>query len=68
MKYVQYKRVIEPEHKKSLKKVMYGICVEERLNANEGAKKSLEGLGETTNYRIEYYRFLCDKSDSLPSK
>lgn len=38
MKYQQYKRVIEREHRMGLKKVMHHICVEEGLNAIEGEK------------------------------
>lgn len=73
MKYMPYKRVIEREHKKSLEKVMYEICVEERLNANEGAKK-LKIAKELFVYWRHYYRFdkrqlLFDKITSgLPSK
>lgn len=62
MKYLQYKRVIERKHKKSLKKVMYRICVEEHLNANEGAKK-LRIAKECFVYWRHYYRF--DKNQLL---
>lgn len=62
MKYIQYKRVIEREHKKSLKKVMYRICVEQQLNANEGAKK-LRIAKELFVYWRHYYRF--DKNQLL---
>ncbi|WP_237150125.1 hypothetical protein [Planococcus kocurii] len=39
MKYMQYKGVVEREYKKSLRKIMYEICVIEGLNASLGAKK-----------------------------
>ncbi|ANU09643.1 hypothetical protein A1A1_16520 [Planococcus antarcticus DSM 14505] len=62
MKYMQYKSVIEREHKKSLKKVMYRICVDEHLNTNEGAKK-LGIAKELFVYWRHYYRF--DKKQLL---
>ena len=39
MRYMQYKGVVEREYKKSLRKIMYEICVVEGLNASLGAKK-----------------------------
>ncbi len=39
MKYTQYKGVVEREYKKSLRKIMYEICVVEGLNSSLGAKK-----------------------------
>lgn len=55
MKYLQYKTLIEREHKKGLKKVMHEICVEEDLNANEGSKK-LGIVKEIFIYWRSYYR------------
>lgn len=56
MRYLQYKGLVEREYKKSLKKVMHEICVEQGLNASEGAKKL--GLAkEVFVYWRHYYRF-----------
>ncbi|RNF38404.1 hypothetical protein [Planococcus salinus] len=56
MRYWQYKGVVEREYKKSLKKVMYELCVEEGLNAAEGAKRL--GLAkEVFVYWRNHYRF-----------
>ncbi|WP_211656273.1 hypothetical protein [Planococcus alpniumensis] len=56
MKYQQYKRVIEREHRMGLKKVMHHICVEEGLNAIEGEKK-LGIAKEVFVYWQHHYRF-----------
>lgn len=55
MRYWQYKGVVEREYKKSLRKVMHELCVEEGLNAVEGAKRL--GLAkEIFMYWRNYYR------------
>lgn len=56
MRYLQYKGLIEREYKKSLKKIMYEICVEKGLNASEGAK-SLGIAKEIFVYWRHHYRF-----------
>lgn len=56
MRYLQYKGLIEREYKKSLKKIMYGLCVEKGLNASEGAK-TLGIAKEIFIYWRHYYRF-----------
>lgn len=56
MRYLQYKGLIEREYKKSLKKIMYEICVEKGLNASEGAK-SLGIAKEVFVYWRHHYRF-----------
>lgn len=55
MRYLQYKGLIEREYKKSLKRVMYGICAEKELNASEGAKE-LGVAKEIFVYWRHYYR------------
>lgn len=60
MRYKQFQGVIEREYNKSLKKVMYEICIEEGLSAVEGAKKL--GLAkEVFLYWRHYYRFDKDQ-------
>ncbi|KAA0956397.1 hypothetical protein ACQKDD_17345 [Planococcus kocurii] len=39
MKYRHFKNAIESEYKKSLKDLMYEVCVVKNLNAVEGSKK-----------------------------
>lgn len=56
MRYLQYKGLMEREHKKSLKKIMYELCVEQQLGASEGAKK-LGIARELFVYWRHYYRF-----------
>lgn len=56
MKYLQYKTLIEWQYQMKLKKVMYEICVEEDLNADEGSKK-LGIAKEIFIYWRSYYRF-----------
>ncbi|MGI2327483.1 hypothetical protein [Planococcus sp. YIM B11945] len=56
MRYLQYKGLLERENKKSLKKIMYEICVVEGLNATRGAKK-LGIAKEIFMYWRQYYRF-----------
>ena len=56
MRYLQYKGLIEREYKKSLKKIMYGLCVEKGLNASDGAK-TLGVAKEIFVYWRHYYRF-----------
>ena len=56
MRYLQYKGLMEREHKKSLKKIMYELCVEQQLGASEGAKK-LGVARELFVYWRHYYRF-----------
>ncbi|MFD1862193.1 hypothetical protein [Planococcus chinensis] len=56
MRYLQYKGLIEREYKKSLKKIMYEICVEKGLNASDGAK-SLGIAKEIFVYWRHHYRF-----------
>ncbi|GKW45160.1 hypothetical protein [Planococcus sp. NCCP-2050] len=55
MRYLQYKGLVEREYKKSLRKVMYDLCVEEGLTASEGAKK-LGIAKEVFSYWQRYYR------------
>lgn len=56
MRYLQYKGLMEREYKKSLKKIMYELCVEQQLGASEGAKK-LGIARELFVYWRQYYRF-----------
>jgi transposase-like protein len=56
MRYLQYKGLVEREYKKSLKKVMHELCVEQGLTASEGAKK-LGIAKEVFAYWQRYYRF-----------
>lgn len=56
MKYSHFKSAIESEHRKSLEKLLYEICVVEELNAVEGAKK-LSIAKEVFVYWRHYYRF-----------
>lgn len=56
MRYLQYKGLIEREYKKSLKKIMYEICVVKGLNASDGAK-SLGIAKEIFVYWRHHYRF-----------
>lgn len=56
MRYLQYKGLVEREYKKSLRKVMHDLCVEEGLTASEGAKK-LGIAKEVFSYWQRYYRF-----------
>lgn len=66
MRYWQYKGVIEREYNKSLKKVMHELCVEQGLNAVEGAKKL--GLAKEifvywrNYYRLEKKQLLFDET------
>lgn len=66
MKYLQYKGVVEREYKMSLKKVMHQLCVEENLNAVNGAKKL--GIAKEIfvywrhYYRLEERQLLFDKT------
>ncbi|MCJ1906961.1 hypothetical protein [Planococcus ruber] len=55
MRYLQYKGLVEREYKKSLRKVMHELCVEEGLTASEGAKK-LGIAKEVFSYWQRYYR------------
>lgn len=55
MRYLQYKGLVEREYKKSLRKVMHELCVEQGLNASEGAKK-LGIAKEVFSYWQQYYR------------
>lgn len=56
MRYLQYKGVIEREYKKSLKKIMYELCVEQGLSASQGAKK-LGVAKELFVYWRHHYRY-----------
>ncbi|MCH4827573.1 hypothetical protein [Planococcus halocryophilus] len=56
MKYKHFKSAIESQHKTSLKKILYEICVVEELNAVEGSKK-LGIAKEVFVYWRHYYRF-----------
>jgi transposase-like protein len=56
MRYLQYKGVIEREYKKSLKKIMYELCVEQGLTASQGAKK-LGVAKELFVYWRRHYRY-----------
>lgn len=56
MRYLQYKGLIEREYKKSLKRIMYDLCVEKELNASEGAK-TLGIAKEIFVYWRHHYRF-----------
>lgn len=56
MRYLQYKGVVEREYKKSLKKIMYHLCVEKGLNAAEGAKE-LGIAKQIFVYWRNFYRF-----------
>jgi len=56
MKYSHFKSAVESEYKKSLETLLYEICVEEKLNAVEGAKK-LGIAKEVFVYWRNYYRF-----------
>lgn len=66
MRYLQYKGVIEREYKKSLKKIMYELCVEQELSASQGAKKL--GVAKELfvywrhHYRYERKQLLFDKT------
>lgn len=55
MKYIQYKGVVEREYKKSLRKIMYEICVVEGLNSTLGAKR-LGVAKEIFVYWRNFYR------------
>ncbi|MBZ5200505.1 hypothetical protein HU147_04660 [Planomicrobium chinense] len=56
MRFLQYKGVIEREYKKSLKKIMYELCVEQGLSASQGAKK-LGVAKELFVYWRHHYRY-----------
>ncbi|MDN7244464.1 hypothetical protein [Planococcus shenhongbingii] len=56
MRYLQYKGVIEREYKKSLKKIMFDLCVNEGLTASQGAKK-LGVAKEIFVYWQHHYRY-----------
>lgn len=56
MRYLQYKGLMEREYKKSLKRIMYSLCVEKGLSASEGAK-TLGVAKEIFVYWRQYYRF-----------
>ncbi|TWT07237.1 hypothetical protein FQV26_05340 [Planococcus sp. CPCC 101016] len=62
MRYMQYKGVVEREYKKSLRKIMYEICVVEGLNASLGAKK-LGVAKEVFVFWRNFYRL--DKNQQL---
>ncbi|ANU10287.1 hypothetical protein A1A1_07372 [Planococcus antarcticus DSM 14505] len=62
MRYMQYKGVVEREYKKSLRKIMYEICVVEGLNASLGAKK-LGVAKEIFVFWRNFYRL--DKNQQL---
>lgn len=62
MRYMQYKGVVEREYKKSLRKIMYEICVVEGLNASLGAKK-LGVAKEIFIFWRNFYRL--DKNQQL---
>ncbi|MGH2317206.1 hypothetical protein ACRC6Q_05520 [Planococcus sp. SE5232] len=62
MRYMQYKGVVEREYKKSLRKIMYEICVVEGLNASLGAKK-LGVAKEIFVFWRSFYRL--DKNQQL---
>lgn len=59
---MQYKGVVEREYKKSLRKIMYEICVVEGLNASRGAKK-LGVAKEIFVFWRNFYRL--DKNQQL---
>lgn len=62
MRYMQYKGVVEREYKKSLRKIMYEICVVEGLNASLGAKR-LGVAKEIFVFWRSFYRL--DKNQQL---
>lgn len=62
MRYMQYKGVVEREYKKSLRKIMYEICVVEGLNASLGARK-LGVAKEIFVFWRNFYRL--DKNQQL---
>lgn len=68
MRYLQYKGVVEREYKKSLKKIMYHLCIEKRLNAAEGAREL--GVAKQifvywrNHYRFERRQLLFDETIS----
>ena len=62
MRYMQYNGVVEREYKKSLRKIMYEICVVEGLNASLGAKK-LGVAKEIFVFWRNFYRL--DKNQQL---
>lgn len=66
MRYLQYKGVVEREYKMSLKKVMHQLCVDENLNAVDGAKKlgiAKEIFVYWRNYfRLEERQLLFDQT------
>ncbi|WP_281863009.1 hypothetical protein [Planomicrobium okeanokoites] len=66
MRYLQYKGVVEREYKMSLRKVMHQLCVNENLNAVDGAKKlgiAKEIFVYWRNYfRLEERQLLFDQT------
>lgn len=56
MRYTQYKGVVEREYKKSLRKIMYELCVVEGLNSVNGALRL--GVAKTIfEYWRNFYRY-----------
>lgn len=56
MRYTQYKGVVEREYKKSLRKIMYELCVIEGLDSVNGALRL--GVAKTIfEYWRNFYRF-----------
>ncbi|MGM0897804.1 MAG: hypothetical protein ACQEV0_07890 [Bacillota bacterium] len=56
MRYTQYKGVVEREYKKSLRKIMYELCILEELDAAEGARRL--GVAKSIfEYWRNFYRF-----------
>ncbi|MBU9673607.1 hypothetical protein KQ939_04950 [Planococcus sp. CP5-4] len=56
MRYTQYKGVVEREYKKSLRKIMYELCVVEGLDSIDGALRL--GVAKTIfEYWRNFYRY-----------
>src|SRR5690606_22713885 len=56
MRYTQYKGVVEREYKKSLRKIMYELCVVEGLDSVNGALRL--GVAKTIfEYWRNFYRY-----------
>lgn len=58
MRYTQYKGVVEREYKKSLRKIMYELCVIEGLDSVNGALRL--GVAKTI---FEYWRYFYRYDD-----